>query len=835
MVRYSIKEINNYSDKLNSISYHVYNAFIDVAHTTNLTEELMIKNEFDDLCVAILKTKRVKKTEIINVIQKDIVDFSKYDYLIKIKEKLKKNKNNLLIANYINIYKQIIDIDPNIKNIIFENTEIEKDKFIKLIEKDKLNYITIDDLLKNIALNKNDKNDKNEKYDNIITKISEFLDQQTHKYFVPSKLPDYMLVITASLNLLKVGGTLFYFGRVGVVNSAFEKIINLLSNSFDKIKIEYTQQSSLYLMICEGFKNNIDKQTLDTLSDICLNTQKYKYSTCQIMHYMYHLAKTQPNKQLMYPLDLNFIDIAKSYKSKQTTMPIIDDIDINTTESLTGQYVIFELNKMYQSYFDNVNLNILRYVKENENGQINIDEEYINKNLYDKLNNLITSLEQLKIPYNKAYLSYIDKFNKNIYNNLYSFKNAIHYTLLKYKQHTSRRYQTEIMSKIGQYDQYYYPEMNDAQDMFDITYRIRNDLLEEVNYDPQLKNMKHATEDFARGVSAYIMKNYKLDGKISNGFCKLWEIFNTISGLLPNRKKIKTFHLAEAPGQWIHATHYYYYTKKSNASEYDWRANSLNPNNAKNKEKYVDIFSDDYGYMKRYKDRWLWGVDNTGDITSGDNLKWYHQYAIEWSKKQPIDLVTGDAGIPSPDPNVFQKIEFAQICMVAGISSVGGNCIIKHFLPYQRKVPITYYANGNFMCNMFLYYLMFEQMNLIKPLTSNPNSGEFYVVCKGFRGIKENDFDKLVNVVENYKVNQCIFSINDIPEEFTTQVIEFVNKLITINTDNSELGNLLITCFSRQDPIIKEKTNCDKYLSPKYIDEIQKVRFQEWITKMKFE
>jgi len=809
------------------IPYSEYNFIIQTSVKTNIK----YIQEYDMLCQNVININIPNADNTIISSLKDITGLdtttpSRYYHMSLIHAK--KHSKNLVITNMFEIINQMSDINLKFTAHLFEHEEMTKIRHDSQLKKLNIPYV----YYKNTDIITTKTNDK---YDNIICKINEFHLSQYLGHFFLTKTPNYLLVITSALKQLKEGGTLYFFGRIGIINKAWEKIMHLLANSFENIKIGSAENSSGYLMICKDFKNNIDKQTIDTLTDICLNTRKYNYSVCQVMHYMYHLAKTQPNKQLMYPLDLEAMGISKSYKSNQTTMSIVDDIDINPTESLKGQYLIFELNSMYKSYFDNINFNILRYVKEDTNGGLTIDKEYSERVLYDKLVSLVSALEHLKIPYNKAYLSYIDKFNKNIYNNLYSFKNSMHYTLLKYKEHTSRKYQREIMSKIGQYELYNYPEMNDAQDMFDMTYVIRNNLLEEANYDPKLKSVKVATEDFARGVPAYIMKNYKLDDKISNGFCKLWEIFNTIRGLLPNRKKIKTFHLAEAPGQWIHATHYYYYTKKSSASEYEWRANSLNPYNAQNIEKYGKVFGDEYGYLKRYKNRWLWGVDNTGDITSGDNLKWYRQYAHEWSKSQPIDLVTGDAGIPSDDPNVFQKIELSQICMVAGISSVGGNCIIKHFLPYQRKVPITYYANGNFMCTMFLYYLMFEQMNLMKPLTSNPNSGEFYVVCKGFRGIRDSDFEKLVNVVENYKVNQCIFPLDDIPEEFTIQVVDFVNKLITITTDNSELGNLLMTCFLKQDPVIKEKTQCGKYLSPKHIDEIQKVRFQEWITKMKFE
>ena len=54
----------------------------------------------------------------------------------------------------------------------------------------------------------------------------------------------------------------------------------------------------------------------------------------------------------------------------------------------------------------------------------------------------------------------------------------------------------------------------------------------------------------------------KLPNKTSNGYMKLWEIYNSIPNLVPNKQHVKVFHLAEAPGQWINCTRHYLETKK---------------------------------------------------------------------------------------------------------------------------------------------------------------------------------------------------------------------------------------------------------------------------------
>ena len=130
---------------------------------------------------------------------------------------------------------------------------------------------------------------------------------------------------------------------------------------------------------------------------------------------------------------------------------------------------------------------------------------------------------------------------------------------------------------------------------------------------------------------------------------------------------------------------------------------------------------------------------------------------------------------------------------------------------------------------------MFEQIQLIKPLTSSPNSGEFYLVGLRFKPISNAIFNKLMNQLDNFKVNHCFFKKEEIPEYFYFQIIEFLEEIYKLNTDQLELKNMLITCSIYDDPIIEKATNCKKYLSPEFIKKVQTKRYKEWIKTYKFE
>lgn len=129
---------------------------------------------------------------------------------------------------------------------------------------------------------------------------------------------------------------------------------------------------------------------------------------------------------------------------------------------------------------------------------------------------------------------------------------------------------------------------------------------------------------------------------------------------------------------------------------------------------------------------------------------------------------------------------------------------------------------------------MFETVILTKPLTSSPISGEFYVVGKSFRGISNENFEKIINTLENFKPNQCIFPQNELPDEFIKQINEFNKTILQLNIKSVTMKIEYLQCFSK-DNKIKEELNCNKYINSKYYNIIKNQKFKEWVKVFKFE
>jgi len=487
-----------------------------------------------------------------------------------------------------------------------------------------------------------------------------------------------------------------------------------------------------------------------------------------------------------------------------------------------------------------------------------------------EIDDLLEYLNKRKILFTNTELNSI---NKNVISQLYSFKENINYHLVKYNQTITKKSSkskksnkkskkkskrkssfinnNSILSKINKVKGYHYNELDDLQGTHILGFKVRESLLNNMNETKIPHSVKKVSEGFARGVAQYVLINFKLPHKTSNAYIKLWELYASVPQLLPNKKQLNIFHLAEAPGQWINCTRHYIETKRHKVEHYNWIANSLNPTHPSNVAKYgKHIFADDYGFLKKYPQKWLFGEDDTGDITSGKNVKWFKEYMNEFKAKsggEGLHLITGDAGMGSGSGIKLvdlQKIDYAQMCMVAACSTKGTNCVIKHFNYLNMDFKKSFESSGFFISYLYIYYLMFDSVRLIKPNTSSPNSGEFYLVGLRFTGIEDNVLDTLIKELDTFKENQCFFKKEEIPEAFTSQVVEFVEKLLELNNKQFDIVNMLLTCIVDKDgekKANKEDKNkgnakeCKKYLDKEFITKIQTKRYKEWIKTYRFE
>lgn len=218
------------------------------------------------------------------------------------------------------------------------------------------------------------------------------------------------------------------------------------------------------------------------------------------------------------------------------------------------------------------------------------------------------------------------------------------------------------------------------------------------------------------------------DNAISQAWLKMYEIIEECNIINKKTGIYRTFHICEFPGTFINCLNYYIKTK-TKLDKLEWHGQSLHPK--------LGGLSDKYGLYKYNKDRWDYGIDNTGDITNINNIKYYTKYTKD---KYSIDLITSDCGIAKEDNYDYYKIALSSLIAMIYLLPISGSMIYKVLAPINCKLIINI---------IFICFQSFRDMHFFKPV-QNIQSMEFYIICKGFNGIEQKNLDKLLNIIDNY-------------------------------------------------------------------------------------
>jgi 23S rRNA U2552 (ribose-2'-O)-methylase RlmE/FtsJ len=224
---------------------------------------------------------------------------------------------------------------------------------------------------------------------------------------------------------------------------------------------------------------------------------------------------------------------------------------------------------------------------------------------------------------------------------------------------------------------------------------------------------------------------------LSRSFFKLWEIINYFS-LINNRDPIVTAHLAEGPGGFIEACLYYrqrlikmfplldkYYGITLNSYSKEIPGWSKANNLIKQFKKNIEI---DYG------------ADNTGNLYNVQNIR---SFTRKIKKGCPgADLVTADGGFDfsvnfNKQEQLSHRLILSEILTGIKAQKLKGGFICKIFDSYSN------------VTSQLLYFIscLYNEVYLVKPLTSRPANSEKYIVALSYKGFH-------TNLVEQYYISQ---------------------------------------------------------------------------------
>jgi len=261
-----------------------------------------------------------------------------------------------------------------------------------------------------------------------------------------------------------------------------------------------------------------------------------------------------------------------------------------------------------------------------------------------------------------------------------------------------------------------------------------------------------------------VVQKYKLSNDyVSNAWLKMTELLNKVDLINKKATKIKTFHICELPGSFINAIRFYINTK-TDIKDFEWSAQSLNPNrNNKDDDKRL-AFGDDANMLKKYPNNYDFGYDKSGDITDYKNIEYYRKNQCN------NDFMSADCGLPYSQKKLSNILAYSQYLMIFSCCKIGGNCVIKKNLPIENTQEIYM---------LYLFYCIFDKVIIYKPKL-NYQSQEYYLCGINYLGIDKILLDKLIEYLKNYKLDG--FSKN-IPDNFLLQIDKVSHELLDVRND----------------------------------------------------
>ena len=203
----------------------------------------------------------------------------------------------------------------------------------------------------------------------------------------------------------------------------------------------------------------------------------------------------------------------------------------------------------------------------------------------------------------------------------------------------------------------------------------------------------------------------------TNAWLKCYEILYK-EQIIANIDENTIYHFGncELPGLFLMATNHLVKTHFPN-KKYEWIANSYI---SETRESLEDM----YGIYKKYPKQWLMDKDHNGDTKSKKMIDLFRE-----KHAGKYNLYTSDAGISLlfEEFNKQEEVEFhlkmAEILVGLITLGEGGYLIVKFYTFFEKQTIDLF----------ILISMCFEELKIVKPMSSKPANSEVYLVGKRYK------------------------------------------------------------------------------------------------------
>jgi hypothetical protein len=333
--------------------------------------------------------------------------------------------------------------------------------------------------------------------------------------------------------------------------------------------------------------------------------------------------------------------------------------------------------------------------------------------------------------------------------------------------------------------------------------------------------------DELRGRNGLLVKEYGAE-IVTNAWLKMYELMIFLHPLLnkmqkgKGKKKFNSLHVAEAPGNFMLAINHKLKTEYSSV-EWDWLANSYRDLYYDHDYRNIHYLPDQYGLIAQYPNRWIFGADGDGDITSPANIISFAQDVKEKFEGN-LHFMTSDVKYVPQDVNFDEEerinlpVHLGHLLCALTTLSKGGVMILKEFTFFEAP-------------SISLLYLMsccFKQLRIVKPETSRPGNSETYVVGTEYKkNLTMLQINRLLSVMNYIRLlnteagSPALFRKKDIPADFVEKIIKIETQLT--KTQSSHI-NRNLELFDKYKDVPYQQVRRD-------LSMIREKAADEWIKK----
>lgn len=326
-------------------------------------------------------------------------------------------------------------------------------------------------------------------------------------------------------------------------------------------------------------------------------------------------------------------------------------------------------------------------------------------------------------------------------------------------------------------------------------------------------------DNYDKSIGEMTKKYFDLRKKpdiLSRAFYKLWEILYYYDLIDIKSSNFRSAHLAEGPGSFIQAVMFFrekYSTSAKTDKYYAITIHGETEDESLDLEKY---FTEYYSSEKpqRVIIHKTYNAKISRNSKTKDNGDLTKMKTIENFKKtvkEKVDLVTADGGFEWNNENIQEQesaiLIYAQILTAINIQKKGGNFVLKIFETFTD-------LSLKFIVILKYFY---EEVHIVKPLTSRDSNSERYVVCKKFK-YSESQISKLIkkmmDVLDNMHDEKAKFLADCFPDleisdeirlsmtcvntMITNQQFKVINKMIEFIEGSNYHGELYMNYRERQ-------------------------------------